>query len=446
MSKLVPQYDFMSLDSEVKLHESEAIARVKKIEIKCPVTVYLRPSSPSSVLLKSKIPMDLNINAFQGTDYVKDISSFTLDSNEINGFWIRSKLTSSRCEIDLTWQPSSEPINGFGGKTTELDSLIFHLFDFIELRGTRVTTEVDGSISKAIPHLDLEFDSWHIELKLIASTLDLNQNEKWKKGFQLTHVGKIRKLSGESFTWNECKTIIDSLRFFLSFCRGGWCSPVCFVGYDICGSRVFESWSSPDEIRHSPHHWVDRHHGTQMSSFYPLYMKAWITKNWSKTFTEVFYWYVRANNASQGIDAGIILTQAGLERLSYEYVVVKKKLLLTKGFKDLWASDKFRILFSSVEIPLGIPNECENMLKLAKSYNWIDAPHALTEIRNSLIHPENTKKGKFTSAYHEAWNLGLWYLEMGILAICGYKGGYSNRLKNHWVGEIEKVPWSTDKP
>jgi hypothetical protein len=81
------------------------------------------------------------------------------------------------------------------------------------------------------------------------------------------------------------------------------------------------------------------------------------------------------------------------------------------------------------------------MAKLAKVFNWLDAPHALTEIRNSLIHPEHKNRGRFQSVYYEAWNLGLWYLATGLLAVCGYSGTYWNRLRQRWLGRVEKVPW-----
>ena len=114
------------------------------------------------------------------------------------------------------------------------------------------------------------------------------------------------------------------------------------------------------------------------------------------------------------------------------------------GFKNknLWASDKFRLLFSSLNIPLDIPSETPELLACKSKMNWLDAPHALTEIRNSLIHPEHKKRDQFSTAYYEAWNLGLWFLEMGILAICGYSGTYGNRLKRRHIGQIENVPWA----
>jgi hypothetical protein len=122
-------------------------------------------------------------------------------------------------------------------------------------------------------------------------------------------------------------------------------------------------------------------------------------------------------------------------------VVKDKRLLLLNGFKDLWASDKFRLLLSSLRIPLEIPSDTPELSNLASSFKWVDAPHALTEIRNSLVHPEHKRRRQFDTVYYEAWNLGLWYLAMVLLAVCEYSGTYRNRLKKRYVGQVEKVPW-----
>ena len=98
-------------------------------------------------------------------------------------------------------------------------------------------------------------------------------------------------------------------------------------------------------------------------------MGRWENEAWCEALKEIIYWYQNANHSSRGIDAGIILTQAAIERLSYEYSVKDKRLLTVKGFKDLWASDKFRLLFSSLRIPLEIPKETPEMEKLAQIYD-----------------------------------------------------------------------------
>ena len=98
---------------------------------------------------------------------------------------------------------------------------------------------------------------------------------------------------------------------------------------------------------------------------------------------EAIYWYLNTNNSSSRKDAGIILTQAGIERLSYEYPVELEDV------KKPRASDKFRNLFNVLEIPLLIPDETPELQRLADEFGWKeDAPRALTEARNSLVHRE----------------------------------------------------------
>jgi hypothetical protein len=65
----------------------------------------------------------------------------------------------------------------------------------------------------------------------------------------------------------------------------------------------------------------------------------------------------------------------------------------------------------------------------------------LTEGRNSLVHPEHKHRRQFDNAYYDAWNLGLWYLEMSVLAVCGYCDTYGSRLKQRFIGQVEDVPW-----
>jgi len=170
-------------------------------------------------------------------------------------------------------------------------------------------------------------------------------------------------------------------------------------------------------------------------------MIRWADEKWKSTFREVIYWYLNSNRYRE-IDTGIILTQTAIERLSFDYVVKERRLLEAEGFKTLRASDKFRLLFSSLDIPIDIPQYSADIQLMAKQFNWLDAPQALTEIRNSLVHPEHKRRGQFNDAEYDAWNLGLWYLELAILRLCDYTGTYHNRLlKNSRVGQVEDVPW-----
>jgi len=96
----------------------------------------------------------------------------------------------------------------------------------------------------------------------------------------------------------------------------------------------------------------------------------------------------------------------------------------------------------------GIPNEITNATPHLRHANdtaregskWMDAPHAITDIRNSLVHATGNKK-YVHGCYVDAWKLSLWYLDLSVLALCGYDGTYTSRLTAKYVTESGAVPW-----
>lgn len=371
--------------------------------------------------------------------------SFSLNGYEIEGFRAGGGGSAEAQELNVKWCPSAEPIIGIIGDTSTLiDGVIFHLFNFVEFQGNRQTAESRESAIQKIQHVDITNGEWDIELRSLFETRKNFKLLREEGGYGLTHIGYARRTNGDAFSGEDLEKILTPLGFLLSFAKGGWNKPVCPVGFDSTGNRVWESWSSPREPWHQPFSWFDHNSPSQLTDLFPKFLEKWADNDWGEAFREVIYWYLNANTSSRGIDAGIILTQAAIERLSFEYAVKDKKLLTADGFKSLRASDKFRLLFSSLKLPLEIPNGTPKLKQLAQNgqVNWIDGPHALTEIRNSLVHPEHKRRGQFSEAYYETWNLGLWYLEMGLLAICEYMGTYGNRLKQRWTGQVENVPWS----
>lgn len=349
----------------------------------------------------------------------------------------------------IKWSPSEEPVFAAGDDTTLMNRVVFHLFNFPEFIGTRGSTEIDGSATCSIWHIDLEYDGWEIELKSLTSTSQNTKKIKSEGGYYLTHVGCVRKKDASEFTGKEANEILGAIRYFLSFSIGCWCNPVCNVGFDKNEARVWESWTSPKGGRKTATSWFDHHHGEQLAELFPLFMKKWTDNTWHDTLGEIIYLYLSANDSSRGIDIGIIVAQAALERFSFEYSVNDRQLISSEGFKKLWASDQYRLLFSSLHLPLVIPNETDRLLAQSKQNNckWLDSPMALTEIRNSLVHPDPTKRGKAKNdAIYDAWKLSLWYIELGILAICGYNGSYGNRLQQQrWVGQVDQVPWQSNR-
>ena len=445
MQKLEPVFDFTTDESSILIHKGKAEVCIDQNIYTGNGEVRLELSPRANIYIYGYfhgVPAKDALSAGLGQT---DVSSFSINGRQIEGFRLSSGGNIDSQEFNLKWCPKSEPIIGVGDESSQISFVVFHLFNFVDLLGTRHSIEHYGSTMHRIEHVDLIYDQWNIELKSFLSTQEELKKLKEEGGYRLTHVGGIKRADGTLFRGKDAQECLKSLNFFLSFAKGGWCEPICAVGFDESGNRVWESWLSSKEAWHAPLSWCDPHNGSQLAILFPGFMKKWNNDDWREALHEVIYWYLNANFSPRGIDAGIILTQAAIERLSYEYAVKDKRLLMLNGFKDLWASDKFRLLFSSLGIPLEIPKETPGIVKLAKDFNWLDAPHALTEIRNSLVHPEHKRRGQLDSIYHEAWNLGLWYLEMGILAVCDYTGTYGNRLKQRYVGQVENVPWAKGK-
>jgi hypothetical protein len=300
-----------------------------------------------------------------------------------------------------------------------------------------------------IDHVDFQSAGWNVELKSLPTTTYTFKTLDEEGGYGLTHVGCLRKEDGSSFDGKTAEEMLNTLRHFFSFSKGLWCTPCLAVGFDDKENRVWELWLSPQGGWAKPLSWFDPHNCDQLANLFPSFMAKWENEDWRKALHEVIYWYLSSNCSTLGlgigIDAGIILTQTAIERLSFEYAVRHKRLISEEGFKNntFRASDRIRLLLSSLGIPIDIPASLSEMQSLAKQFNWVDAPQAITEIRNSLVHPEHKRRGKFGEAFFPAWNLGQWYLELALLRICNYVGTYSNRLVlSKWVGDVEPVPWS----
>lgn len=440
MQALDPVFDFMTDESDILIHSAPVEVRINQ-------NIYTGRGEVRLILLpRANIYLYGYLKGVPANDILSssllqtEISSFSLNSCQIEGFLSSSGGDINSQEFNLKWHPKSEPLNCIGDESTQMQYLIFHLYNFVELIGTRRSIEQNKSYANE--HVDLVSYEWNIELKSLHSTQDNFKILKEEGGYRLTHIGGIRKVKDSLFTGREAEECLRTIRLFLSFAKGGWCNPVCAVGFDISGNRVWESWSSPKEPWCSNSSWFDPHNSSQLVTLFPSFIKKCNEEKWQEAIHEVIYWYLNSNYSSRGIDAGIILSQAAIERLSFEYAVEDKRLLTAGGFKALSASDKYRLLFSSLQIPIEIPKETPTLKNLAKKFTWLDAPHALTEIRNSLVHPEHKKRGQLSPGYFEAWNLNLWYLEMGLLAICGYLGTYGNRLKQKWVGQVENIPWA----
>lgn len=341
-------------------------------------------------------------------------------------------------QLRLSWFPRQEPMQAVGGDETALSRVVFHIFNFHELFGIRLGEKNEP---RAESNVSLSANGWRIELHPYREIASNVKALKEQGGYALTHIAQIERDEGCSFNGQEADKMLLALGYFLSFARGNWSVPVCPVGFDATGKRVWEQWNGPRAVwEDTTESWFDIHHAHALTEIFPGFMRLWDKSGWQEALHEVLYWYLNANNSSHGIDPGIILAQSALERLAYEYAVRDRGLIEAQGFKNLRASDKLRLLLASLGIPLNMPASLVHLSELGRKCKWVDLPHGLTEFRNMLVHPERKHLGDFKLAHVDAWRAFLWLIDVSMLRLCGYEGEYSNRLTARWVGEVERVP------
>lgn len=438
---LQPCYDFPKPNESILLARTKASITDKGKFHKVDAEVRLKLLPDARIEVHGSLPKSMDL--FD----LNNLQNLTIDVKDIPGFCVRMNILPHG--VKFIWHPKMEPIIGIGAPSAKLAYIVFHLFNYKQIMGTRCTTEKEDNSTLMIAHVDLKGSGWNVELKSLKTSPRTFETLRETGGYGLTHVGCLRKEDGSSFDGKTAEDMLNALRFFLSFSKGMWCNPCPAVGFDDQENRVWEAWSSPQGHWAKPSSWFDPHHCDQLVSLFPGFLAKWENESWQEALREVIYWYLSSNCSTLGrgigIDAGIILTQAAIERISFEYAVRYKRLIEAEGFKNLRASDKFRLLFSSLHLPIDIPASLSELHKFAEQLNWIDAPQAITEIRNSLVHPEHKRRGKFGNLFVSVWNLSQWYLELALLMICDYSGTYGNRLVQTYVGEVEPVPWDNTK-
>jgi hypothetical protein len=178
-------------------------------------------------------------------------------------------------------------------------------------------------------------------------------------------------------------------------------------------------------------------------------MAKWKSSLWNEPIKNAIHWYVESNIGAGGVEGALVLIQAALELLSWLYLVEDPTTAKcsTSKFNPKSAEVKIRELLCALGIPAAIPARFGVLCGIATTRNISDGPDAIVTLRNGIVHPKKARRDVIQQtpalARVEAWELGLWYLEMALLRLVGYGGKYSPRHTNGWAGAVEtKVPWA----
>ena len=330
--------------------------------------------------------------------------------------------------------PKSEPATVRDDKAL-LVRCEFELLNFPSMWGKKdvhcYPAPTNTTSSLVYPRFQLEMKPWFIDVFATDSLQGIHYNLMRRGGSAITHTGTITRVDGQKFCLYELDRLLAALHLFLSFARGSYCGLTRLSGYDSDGNLVWEQWGTyqVEPWRRELPTWVD---GLSNHTLSPVFMGLWrllSDPRRSDTISKVIHWYIRSNERSEP-EISVVLTHAALERLSFDTMGPRGERK-----EGNWMAET--LLKNGIDP--SVPMSCQELTRLQKQKGWwYHGPHALVDIRNDLVHPEN-RKGPFSeAALLDAQNLGLHYVELMLLRLSCYSGQYVNRL----TSKVETVPWS----
>ena len=407
----------------------ELTVRGKPVSV--PAQAYLRLLPDPSLVIEFKADDT-------GIFHAKDIGPGIRLLPEGVPFKVNATAVSARYpanKVRGTLIPLSQPCTVLRKARQRLQAVRFSLINFPDFLGTQDLTVKDGKgARRRSGRAQMTAGPWHIELAAVPNLKELNETLKRDGGYAIAHIGTIRRTDGKTFGIKDAEHALESVRQFLSFARGGFCSPALETGLNRHGERVWQRWGAGNTLPWIyTSSWFDRMHGQLLSEVFPGFWDRYNDPAWKDTVVAALYWYLRSNahGRGAGIDGGLVLTQAGLERLAHDL-----------GHSGKSAAQRLCKALKAAGIDTRLPSACRKIKRLAGKHGWRDGPHALTAIRNGLTHPVRGYELLPTGALYEAWNLGQWYIELLLLHLFGHTGQYGNRLTQKWRGQVVSVPWA----
>ena len=331
------------------------------------------------------------------------------------------------------------------GGAEKLSSVVFHLVNFVDFIGETLT---DGEKNWRRHGFTQEDEQWRVIIHGLKNVREIYDALKTDGGYAVTHVGKLEKVSGKTFSSKEAVVVVNKLFWYLSFVKGLYSPPLLVVGFDDEGNKIWEFWKSRvnQPIWQDVSNWFPRNFPS-LNTLFGNYMSVSENEELYEAIRNIINWYLESQS-TRFPDQGIIWAQLGLEALAWTRFA--DKYISRDGFERLPMADRLRLLLSDSDIPIEIPKSLTELHKAAKEFNW-NGPGSIAELRNKIVHPNLNEKDRQKlktlgiMGKYEAQELCKWYLELALLRFFNYSGEYHNRL--HRAANVlgkEPVPWSNE--
>ncbi|MBW7453310.1 hypothetical protein ACFOLF_06205 [Paenibacillus sepulcri] len=295
--------------------------------------------------------------------------------------------------------------------------------------------------------IKININEWEVIIDKRPDYSEKKINEKLKNtgGYGITHLCLIKRHDGQAFEANNILELEKALYWTLSFACGRRVGIVLLEGYNK-NEVVWCKYQTPiiDKWKYRKT-WFPNNEWETISKILPSIYSKLQDKYWRVVLTNTLSWYLECQ--SDGIiDNKIVSNQVALETLAWAYLVEDTRILKEHEYKDMRASDIFRVFFKQFCEDTAIPNEFP-YLEDIRRLKYSESSHLLADFRNNIVHPKKRKKFHSLQSDFSFYilKLGLHYLELSLLFIMKYDGKYVSQLYFGWDKAYESVPWNENK-
>lgn len=339
----------------------------------------------------------------------------------------------------------------FGDKSIAVEKIIFSVPNFRDLYGLPVKKTTSKKFSTSMNRLRLENENYIISIDKCFDYKKRQESLEEKGGYIILYYGELTSKK-DSLKLEDTKEIFHCLDTFLTFINGRRTSAMFLQG--IYKSEVI--WCDYTDYFVDPYKavqsWQQRHSIRGLNELWQSFSSLWKETEDKNFLTSAIHWYVEANGNSGFSEGSIIMAQTALELLYNWWIIETKKLIVGKDSENINASNKIRLLISQLNINYSVPEAFKQLEQfIIDNKDIIDAPDAVVQIRNAIVHSQVEKRKKLSvihyKAKYEALQLCIWYIEMTLLCILNFDDIYFNRCsKEIYVSKAEElVPWTKKK-
>jgi len=349
------------------------------------------------------------------------------------------------------WGPIPAQIRGVFRKSGTIvarptfDRLRFCLVNFPEYIGDPIRYETDGSRGSFSGRLQVASPGFLCIVDEIREARELRKTAAEDAGFVISHVGELKPVEG---CLDEASTqeMLDVLHLFFGFLRGAWSGPVFPQGFTEHQKNweEFAAWKV-SEARKVPT-WLPQRNPLDLNRLFSGFVERQSDPAWQSPLRTALSWYIEANSSGTTHETRLVLGQVALELLAWVELVETRQIHSRSAFKSLPAADKVRSLLHLLHIPCDIPSHFVELQSL-QGGDAPDGPGVVVWLRNALVHAGEKNPATIKSVsgvqWREAGQLALQYVDLSLLALCGYQGKYARRGWKGWKGDDEVfVPWT----